>query len=522
MSTTYAAYSEGNDKIPDFGRLAMDFGDTALEIERQEYKRKKDALDFQSDLVANNQDVFYASFENSGIKNLDIYNQKMAGLIKEKIEYANREFQNSDKSIEAQQRYQMQVAKLRGEVSQFKENVGGLITYGQKVTELGDKASAVMYDNISRINNMMQDGVPSIDQDGNMQNVSAGVDEDGNRINESIKFSEMSSLTAIHQKQDMYGFATDAVKKFGKDSRFIDSEGKVVVSTLLDRDGNLNDAARAIVVSDVNTGSDSDIIDIADQMDVGEPVRDEKGRLLNRKELVDAIAQREVEYATQLVTEMSKSDDLLYAEYTLKEREQTRKDKETYLKSQKNKKTVVEPTHYNSAEAGKIFKLGCAANAYPLIDNATIEGIYGAEGDDFDMIFDDGQRNKRITSEETKIIGKPVVTSYVRSEDGRDFAEMTIITEEYDPETGTTNEVRTSDIYTLRRPAADILRRKLGLSPASDVYDDPDRYNRKGNKSNKKTEETTKKEEVVTASSETSTKTKTVTIKDSLDILDKI
>ena len=99
---------------------------------------------------------------------------------------------------------------------------------------------------------------------------------------------------------------------------------------------------------------------------------------------------------------------------------------------------------------------------------------------------------------------------------------MTIITEEYDPETGTTNEVRTSDIYTLRRPAADILRRKLGLSPASDVYDDPDRYNRKGNKSNKKTEETTKEEEVVTASSETSTKTKTVTIKDSLDILDKI
>ena len=45
--------------------------------------------------LKNNQDVFYPSFENSGIKNVDVYNSKMAGLIKNQISQYNQEFQNS-------------------------------------------------------------------------------------------------------------------------------------------------------------------------------------------------------------------------------------------------------------------------------------------------------------------------------------------------------------------------------------------------------------------------------------------
>lgn len=522
MSTTYAAYSEGNDKIPDIGGRAMDFGETALQIEREEYKRKKDALDFQSDLVANNQDVFYASFENSGIKNLDIYNQKMAGLIKEKIEYANREFQNSDKSIEAQQRYQMQVAKLRGEVSQFKENVNGLISYGQKVTELGDQASAVMYDNVNRINNMMQDGVPSIDQDGNMQNVSIGVDEDGNRINESIKFSEMSNLTQTHQKQDMYGFATNAVKKFGKDSRFIDSEGKVVISTLLDRDGNLNESAKRIVTSDVGTGSDSDIIDVADQLDVGEPVRDEKGRLLNRKELVDAIAEKEVEYATQLVKEMTKTDDLLYAEYELEAKKQARLDRESHAKLNKGKGgPKSERSHYNSASAAAELNLGCATDVYTLTNAQKVDGVFGERGDDFfsDRELDDDM-NQAIAG--GLLVSPPTIVSYMTTADGRHFARTQYTYKERIPGTNSTAEKTTYGRAKLSREEANVMRIKAGLPQLSDIPDDPNMrkveesasYQMAGNSKIYRDRETGKARDASTEFSRTtSTETKKVTKK---------
>ena len=40
------------------------------------------------------------------------------------------------------------------------------------------------------------------------------------------------------QMQDKFGAATNAVKAFGKDSRFIDDEGEVVINTLLGKDGN--------------------------------------------------------------------------------------------------------------------------------------------------------------------------------------------------------------------------------------------------------------------------------------------
>ena len=316
----YAALRFQNDKIPDFGDIALDLVDRQIAAKERQYQKDMAAVKFQNEMVKNNQDVFYPSFENSGIKNVDVYNSKMAGLIKNQISQYNQEFQNSRQTPQDMQRYQMRVAKLRGETQQYNNNMKSVIAYGQKVTELGDKASAVMYDNVMRIDNMMQHGVPTIDKNGNMVNASIFVDEEGNKQSENIKFSEMNSLTSIHQMQDKFGVATNAVKAFGKDSRFIDDEGEVVINTLLGKDGKMQDSAKQIIRGDVSALSDSDIIDLADQFDLEDPIRDDSGRLVNKGDLLRQIGDKEIEYAESLLKEKSYSDEVAFKEIDLRDK----------------------------------------------------------------------------------------------------------------------------------------------------------------------------------------------------------
>lgn len=316
----YAALRFQNDKIPDFGDIALDLVDRQIAAKERQYQKDMAAVKFQNEMVKNNQDVFYPSFENSGIKNVDVYNSKMAGLIKNQISQYNQEFQNSRQTPQDMQRYQMRVAKLRGETQQYNNNMKAVIAYGQKVTELGDKASAVMYDNVMRIDNMMQHGVPTIDKNGNMVNASIFVDEEGNKQSENIKFSEMNSLTSIHQMQDKFGVATNAVKAFGKDSRFIDDEGEVVINTLLGKDGKMQDSAKQIIRGDVSALSDSDIIDLADQFDLEDPIRDDSGRLVNKGDLLRQIGDKEIEYAESLLKEKSYSDEVAFKEIDIRDK----------------------------------------------------------------------------------------------------------------------------------------------------------------------------------------------------------
>lgn len=317
----YAALQYQNDKIPDFGDIALDLVDRQIAAKERQYQKDMAAVKFQNEMVKNNEGVFYPSFENSGIKNVDVYNSKMAGLIKNRVSQLNQEFQNSAQTPQDMQRYQMRVAKLRGEVQQYNNNMSAVISYGQKVTELGDKASAVMYDNITRIDHMMQHGVPAIDEQGNIINSSIFIDEETNeKVSENIKFSEMNALTSVHQMQDKFGVATNAVKSFGKDSRFIDDEGEVVINTLLGKDGKMQESAKEIIRGDVSALSDSDIIDLADQFDLEDPVRDDRGRLVNKSDLLRQIGDREIQYAESLLKEKSYSDEVAFKEIDLRDK----------------------------------------------------------------------------------------------------------------------------------------------------------------------------------------------------------
>ena len=309
----YEGLQYGENKIPDFGGAAIKGVDRMIQLQEDERRRQEKELEFRMKMIQDNPEVAYASFENSGIKNIDTYNTKVAELVKNKFNELNLKYQeDGDKTA-----YVMGVSKLKGEVMNYTTHVKPMIEYGQKITELGENASAVMYDNVERIDGAMQYGVPSMSPDGTLSNVSIVPQDDGSFKEDRIAFGEMQALTNIHQRQDKFSLAADAVKAFGEDSRFIDDKGKVVLNTLLTKDGKLQSSAERIIRADVSALGRSSLIDIADQFGM-QAQYGSNGELLNRKELVDAIAKKEVEYAASLIQEKQTEDEFAYRELDMK------------------------------------------------------------------------------------------------------------------------------------------------------------------------------------------------------------
>lgn len=374
----FEALQYGQDKIPDFGGIAMAGAKRVTELQEAERKREQEELKFRMDMIKDNPEVAYASFENSGLKNLDSYNTKVSELVKDRFNQLNEQF-NTDRDKTA---YVMGVSKLKGEVMNFANQVSPMIQYGQKIVELGDGASAVMYDNAESIDGMLQHGVPSMDKDGNIINTSIIPQEDGGFKKENVGFSEMTSLTSIHERQDKFSVAANAVKSFGSDSRFIDESGQVVLNTLLTKDGQLNQSAAKIIKANVSSLDRSSLIDIADQF--GLQAQYGPGReILNKQELIDDISEREIDYAASLMQERQTEDEV----------EKTKLDialQDSYLRQKKMSNDQRAKKGYNYS--------------YYTKENAQAEGI-GLSGDVEEFTVTKDIQVKNIPIQEIGLIG---------------------------------------------------------------------------------------------------------------------
>jgi len=351
QTAQYEALQYGQDKIPDFGAIAMAGAKRVTELQEAERKRKDDELKFRMDMIKDNPEVAYASFENSGLKNLDAYNTKVSELVKDRFNQLNEQF-NTDGDKTA---YVMGVSKLKGEVMNFANQVSPMIQYGQKIVELGDGASAVMYDNAESIDGMLQHGVPSMDKDGNIVNTSIIPQEDGSFKKENVGFSEMTSLTSIHERQDKFSVAANAVKSFGSDSRFIDEQGNVVLDTLLTKDGKMNLSAAKIIKANVSSLDRSSLIDIADQFGLY-PQYGPGREILNKQELIDDISEREIDYAVSLMQERQTEDEGAYRDLDLKTKAlNLRYQQEKRLKGEKVKSSSFSYTPKMASQYTNIF-----------------------------------------------------------------------------------------------------------------------------------------------------------------------
>jgi hypothetical protein len=325
----YEALQYGREKDFDFGALAMDAVKLQKEQEAVDRKIKKEEEDFQMKMIAENPEVVHASFDNSGLQNLDAYSAKVGELMKTKANEATQQYLKDKDRM----KYFTTMAKLKGEVTAYTSNIEQLVSYGSTFIEKGDDASAVMIENAKRIDAMFKTGTPGLDEKGFLTNISTIRDDDGNLISDKIKWGDAVSITQPFDKTDPYDVAKNTIESLGKNSNFIDKSGGFVISTLLSNNGELEPEALAQLKANMDITSDNEAIDKADQLDIEYTIRN--GKLLNGKQLREQIFERQEEYMIadlknkQIIDEVSFKDlDLKDKTYGLRLEELRRKQLE--------------------------------------------------------------------------------------------------------------------------------------------------------------------------------------------------
>ena len=455
-------------KDQDFGGFAMQLAEQEKERQALEYKRQREEEKFQMDMIKDNPDVVFASFENSGLENVDAYNAKVAELTKQRFNELNAQYNEDGDRM----KYFTAVAKLKGEIRGYTTGVNNIIKYGQDLVEKGDEVSASTLYRSQQLDAMFKGGAPTMGADGSLGNVSMSLDENGKPISEAFNWGKASSLISVKGRSDMHSVATESVKTFGDPSKFMVPEGQTILSTLLERDGTMNEAGYRLIEDNTRALSDEDLIDTADQMGVTVNFDRKDITKFDRERIVKEVAKRESEYALDLLRMKEKQDDVSYAEYTLKAKEQARKDKKTRAEMNKGKDPKSAFSHFNTQRAQSELGIGCSADVYTMADAEEIDGIFGEFGDDFvNRLPQDSVLNRSISSE--ILVGKPIITNYIHTADGRNMARATFITKETNVETGQTFEKTRYENLELSRQEANIIRLKAGLRQLSDAPDDP-------------------------------------------------
>lgn len=303
-------------KDQDFGGFAMELADQEKERQALELRRKREEEKFQMDMIKDNPDVVYSSFENSGLENVDSYNAKVSELVKGRFNELNAQYNKDGDRM----KYFTAVAKLKGEVRSYSTGVNNIIKYGQDLVEKGDEVSASTLYRSKNLDNMFTNGAPTMGADGSLGNVSMTVGEDGKQTSEAFNWGKANSLISVKGRSDMHSVATESVKTFGDPSKFVVPEGKTVLSTLLDRSGKMNPAGYRLIQENVAALSDEDLIDTADQYNINVSFDRKDITKFDRDNIVKQVAAKESEYAIDLLKMKEKTDDVQFKDIDLKDK----------------------------------------------------------------------------------------------------------------------------------------------------------------------------------------------------------
>lgn len=415
----YEALQFRQDKTFDFGALAMDALKLQKEQEALDRQIKKEEEDFQMKMIADNPEVVHASFANSGLQNLDAYSAKVGELIKTKANEATQQYLKDKDRM----KYFTTMAKLKGEVTSYTENTKQLVNFGSTLIEKGDDASAVMIENAKRIDAMFKTGTPGLDKDGFLTNISTIRDEDGNLVSDNIKWGEAVSMTQSFDKTDPYGVAKDTIGLLGKESKFIDRDGKFVISTLLNERGELEKTASDLLRNNIDVLSDNEAVDVADQLGIEYTTR--SGKLLNGKQLRDQIFQQERDYMIADLKNKQTTDDVVFEEL-----EQKNSRLALQWKQDNKPKNKTYTTSYYDIDSAKERGSNVPFMDHNFTKPAPVSGLTGGEG-----------FNIPVSRDVLEMTNKSVVGLRNR-EDGRSFAIISMSVKRKNPKYEGLSEVQ--------------------------------------------------------------------------------
>ena len=259
----------------DFGKIAMGFAQVSENKRLEAEKKQKEKDDFQVKMDELYGETIYAPFDNTGLANIDITNQKIKDSIVAQSNIINKMFEEGKLSRpEVSRRMNL----LKAQTSQYSNFINGISGAVEEYKKLGDNASASSRYIMDKANELFQNTAPGVDSESMLKFYT----KDGETL-QSTPFMELQSMldirASVNEKEivnEIIGFEKNANKIF---------ESGTVYNKFLET-GKLQSEHKTLISSWTKTQDDKDLFDLADK--AGVEVKLEPGKLLsiqNRKEV---------------------------------------------------------------------------------------------------------------------------------------------------------------------------------------------------------------------------------------------
>ena len=261
----------------DFGKIAMGFAQVSENKRLEAERKQKEREDFQVKMDELYGETIYSPFDNTGLANIDIANQKIKDSIVGQSNIINKLFEEGKLSRpEVSRRMNL----LKAQTSQYSNFINGISGAVEEYKKLGDNASASSKYIMKKADELFQNTAPGVDSDSMLKFFT----KDGDVL-QSTPFMELQGMldirAGVNEKEivnEIIGFEKNANKIF---------EAGTVYNKFLET-GKLQEEHKNLISKYTKAQDDKDLYDFADKAGIIDEVSLEDGKLFsiqNRKEV---------------------------------------------------------------------------------------------------------------------------------------------------------------------------------------------------------------------------------------------
>lgn len=241
----------------DFGKIAMGFAQVSENKRLEAERKQKERDDFQVKMTELYGETIYSPFDNTGLANIDITNQKIKDSIVAQSNIINKLFEEGSLSRpEVARRMNL----LKAQTSQYNNFVNGISGAVEEYKKLGDNASESSKLIMEKANQLFQNTAPGVDTDSMLKFYT----KEGETLQET-PFMELQSMLDIRESVNEKEIVNEIVG-FEKNANRLFEDGAVYNKFL--ETGELQPEHNTLLSNYTKSQDDKDLYDLASKAGV--------------------------------------------------------------------------------------------------------------------------------------------------------------------------------------------------------------------------------------------------------------
>lgn len=254
----------------DFGKIAMGFAQVSENKRLEAERKQKERDDFQVKMDELYGETIYSPFDNTGLANIDIANQKIKDSIVGQSNIINKLFEEGKLSRpEVSRRMNL----LKAQTSQYSNFINGISGAVEEYKKLGDNASASSKYIMDKANKLFQNTAPGVDTDSMLKFYT----KDGDVL-EATPFMQLQGMLDIRASVDEKEIVNEIIG-FEKNANKIFESGTVYNKFL--ETGKLQSEHKTLISNWTKTQDDKDLFDLADKAGLIDAVDEEGNKIVD-------------------------------------------------------------------------------------------------------------------------------------------------------------------------------------------------------------------------------------------------